>query len=108
MLVFKVFAHPLNKVVLEHTLDELVKKVWSDELIDVGIGKVFREWLGSDEFGSEITDWEEGVTVTLLTIPYISHNVFESNAALHTFACLAECNRESGLSKLSEIGRAHV
>lgn len=41
MLAFKVLAHPLNKVVLEHPLDEL---------IDIGVWEVFCERLGGDEY----------------------------------------------------------
>jgi hypothetical protein len=50
MLVLKVLAHPLNKVVLEDPLDELVEQTWGNELVDVCIWKVFCEWLGRGEF----------------------------------------------------------
>lgn len=49
MFMFKVFTHPLNEVILEYTLDELVKQVWGDKFIDVGIWEVFCKWLGGDE-----------------------------------------------------------
>jgi hypothetical protein len=45
ILQFKVVNHPLNKVIFEHAFDELMKKVWGDEFVDVGIGKMFSEWL---------------------------------------------------------------
>jgi hypothetical protein len=45
MFAYKVFAHPLNKVVLEYPLDELVEQVGSDELVDVGVGEVVCERL---------------------------------------------------------------
>jgi len=57
VLVFKVFTHPLDEVVLEYSFDELVKQIWSDELIDVGIGEVFSKWLDGNELdlGWQIT-----------------------------------------------------
>ena len=44
-LTCKVLTHPLNKVVLEHPFNELVEQVQSDELVDIGVGKVFCERL---------------------------------------------------------------
>ena len=41
----KVLTHPLNKVVLEHPFNELMEQVRSDELVDIGVGKVFCERL---------------------------------------------------------------
>jgi len=55
---------------------------------------------GGNEFQTEITDWEGGRTATSSTIPYVSHKVFESNAALQAFVCSIERNTGSGLSKL--------
>ena len=54
MFTFKVLAHPLNKVILENALNNLVKQVQGDELIDIGIGEMFGERLGRVEFGSLI------------------------------------------------------
>ena len=45
MFVFKILAHPINKMVLKNPLDKLVKEVWRDQLMDVGMRKVLREWL---------------------------------------------------------------
>lgn len=49
MLVFEVLTDPLNEVILEYPLDELVKQIWSDELVDVGVGKVLGKWLNGDD-----------------------------------------------------------
>lgn len=49
MFTFKVFTHPLNEVILEYSLDELVKQVRGDKFVDVGIWEVFCKWLGGDE-----------------------------------------------------------
>jgi len=45
MLFFKVAYHPLDKVVFEYTLDELVKEVWGDKFVDIGMGEIFGERL---------------------------------------------------------------
>ena len=45
MFVFKILAHPINEMVLENPLDKLVKEVWHDQLVDVGVRKVLRERL---------------------------------------------------------------
>jgi len=45
VLFLEITDNPLNKMVFEHTLDELVKQVWGDEFVDVRMGKVFGEWL---------------------------------------------------------------
>jgi len=45
MFMFKVLAHPLNEVVFKHPLDELVEQIWSDKLVNIGIGEVFCEGL---------------------------------------------------------------
>ena len=49
MLFFKVLHHPLNEVVFEHSLNDLVEEVWGDQFVDVCMGKVFGKWLGDDE-----------------------------------------------------------
>jgi len=45
MLFFEILHHPLNKVIFEHSLDNLVKEVRGDEFIDVCMRKVLSEWL---------------------------------------------------------------
>lgn len=52
------------------------------------------------DFRFEITDWEKELTVTSLTTPYVSHRVFESNAALHAAVCSAERSMGSDFSRL--------
>ena len=52
-------------------------------------------------FVYKLADHEGILTVTLLTVPYISHTVFESNAALHVLVCSVDHNTESSLSRLS-------
>ena len=53
MLFFKIAHNPLNEVVFEHTLDELVKQIWGDEAIDVCMGKVLSERLeGESDYGA--------------------------------------------------------
>ena len=54
MFAFEILAHPLNKVVLEYSLNELMEQVWSDELVDISVGEVFCERLSSGEFGVRI------------------------------------------------------
>lgn len=49
MFTFKVFTHPLDKVVLEHPLDELVEQVWTNQFVDICIGEVFCKRLGGGE-----------------------------------------------------------
>jgi len=46
MLTPQVLAHPFNKVVLEHTFDELVEEIWSYQFMDVCTGEMLGEWLG--------------------------------------------------------------
>lgn len=45
MCAFKVIAHPINEVVLEHALYQLVEKIWCDQLVNVGARKVICERL---------------------------------------------------------------
>jgi hypothetical protein len=45
MHIFKILYHPLNEVVLEYPLYDLVKEVRGDQFIDVRIGEVFSERL---------------------------------------------------------------
>ena len=52
-------------------------------------------------FVYKLADHEGILTVTSLTVPYVSHNIFESNAALHALVCSVDRNTESGLSRLS-------
>ena len=35
----EIFTYPLNKVILEYPLDELVKDVWCEQFMDVGSRK---------------------------------------------------------------------
>ena len=58
MLVFKVLTHPLNKVVLEYPLDELVEQIGSNELVDIRVGEIFCERLGAG--GSRLVRIKEG------------------------------------------------
>ena len=51
-------------------------------------------------FVYKLGDHEGILTVTLLTVPYVSHNIFESNAALHALVCSVDHNTESGLLRL--------
>jgi len=70
MFTFKVLTHPLDKVVFEYPLDELVQQVWSDEFVNISIGEVFCERLGRVSFGSRVAWVGEGeLTVASLTIP---------------------------------------
>lgn len=69
MFVFEVLADPLNKVVLKHSLDELVEQVRSDELVDISVGKVFCERLGGSFSVTDHTDLRRGLTVASSTIP---------------------------------------
>jgi hypothetical protein len=70
VLAFKVFTHPLNEVVLEYPLDELVEQVRSYELVDVRIGEVVCERLRHIEFGLQIILINLGrLTVASLTMP---------------------------------------
>ena len=45
MFVFKVFARPLDKVVLEYALDDLVENIWGYHLVDVCAREVICKWL---------------------------------------------------------------
>ena len=45
MLVLKVLADPVNEVVLEYTLDELMEEVQSYQLVDVRTRKVLSKGL---------------------------------------------------------------
>jgi len=45
MFFFKKVCYPLNEVVFENSLDELVEEVWGDQFVDVCMRKVFGEWL---------------------------------------------------------------
>ena len=48
--VFEVLQHPFNKVILEYTLDDLMKEVRSDEFIYICSGEVGRVWLANISF----------------------------------------------------------
>ena len=45
MFAFKVFARPLDKVVLEYALDDLVENIWGYHLVDVCMREVICKWL---------------------------------------------------------------
>lgn len=45
MSLLEITHNPLDKMVFEHTLNQLVKEVWGDEFIDVCMGEMFGEWL---------------------------------------------------------------
>ena len=45
MLMPKVLAHPLDKVVFEYAFDELVEEVRSYQFVDVCTREMFGEWL---------------------------------------------------------------
>ena len=100
VLTLKVFTHPLNEVILKHSLNELVKQIWSDKLIDVGVGEVVSKRLESSE-GTDQLIVRGRLTATVLTVPYVSHNTFGLNAALHALVCSADRNTEPGLSRSS-------
>jgi hypothetical protein len=69
MFAFKVFAHPLNKMVLENPLDELVEQVWCDEFVDIGVGEVFCEGLDSGEPDFRLHRLTRGLTLASLMMP---------------------------------------
>ena len=45
MFAFKIFACPLDEVVLENSLDDLVKDVWGYQLVNICTREVLREQL---------------------------------------------------------------
>ena len=45
MFMFKVLARPVNKMILEYSLDKLVKKIRGDQLMNICTGEVLRERL---------------------------------------------------------------
>ena len=45
MFAFKVFARPLDKVVLEYALDDLVENIWGYHLVVVCAREVICKWL---------------------------------------------------------------
>ena len=45
MFMHKVLAHPINKVILENTLDKLVEEVRGYQLVDIHTREMFSEWL---------------------------------------------------------------
>jgi len=96
MLMLKVLAHPLNKVVFEYTFDELVEEVRGYQLMDVCVGEMLSEWLGGR--GSQHIQRnrasEAGLAMTPSTIPYFSHSTFGANASLQAPVCSGD--RKSG------------
>jgi len=50
--------------------------------------------------GFGLIDHDDKLTVTLLTIPYVSHKVFGSNAALHALVCSVERSMGFSVSRL--------
>ena len=45
VFAFKVLTGPLDEMVLEHTLDNLVEDIRGDQLVDVCAREVICEWL---------------------------------------------------------------
>jgi hypothetical protein len=96
MLMPQVLTYPFNKVVLEHTFDELVEEIRSYQFMDVCPGEVLSEWLGGwlgnppHAAGIDGT----GLTVTPSTIPYLSQSSFDSKAPLQALVCSGD--RKSG------------
>lgn len=45
MCVLKIFTHPVNEMVLEDPLDELMEEVGSDQFVYICTGKMLSEWL---------------------------------------------------------------
>jgi len=43
VLLFYVLCHPINKVVLECPLDELVQDIGGDKFVDACMREIFRE-----------------------------------------------------------------
>ena len=48
MLVLKIFAHPVDEVIFEYTLDELMEDVWGDQLINVCVQEMISEGLENE------------------------------------------------------------
>ena len=95
--MLKVLAHPLNKVVFEHTFDKLVKEVRRYQLVDICTWEILSEWLGVVGYQFMCAHQEDGgggLAVTLSTTPYVSQSVFGSNASLHARVYSGE--RKSG------------
>ena len=45
MFVSKVLTNPLNKVVFEYTVDELVEEIRGYQFMDVCMGEMLSKWL---------------------------------------------------------------
>lgn len=45
--MIEVITHPHHKVVLKHTLDQLVKKVWCKQFMNIGMWKTVCKWLST-------------------------------------------------------------
>jgi len=51
VVIFEVFCYPINKVILEHTFDQLMEEVWCNELMDVRPEEIRCIWLVDFSFG---------------------------------------------------------
>lgn len=96
MLMLKVLAHPLNKVVFEYAFDELVEEVRSYQFMDVCAGEILGERLGGcrSQHIERNRASEVGLAMTPSTIPYFSHSIFGVNASLQAPVCSGD--RKSG------------
>jgi hypothetical protein len=106
VFAFKVLTRPLDEVVLEYSLNKLVKDVRSYQLIDICTREVICERLAAQVRKTGMQSMG-GLTVASSMIPYLSQIVFESNAALHAFVCSGDRNSGSGLSR-SFAGEVHL
>jgi hypothetical protein len=43
----EIFLNPHDEMILECSLDDLMKEVWAEKFVDICTGKAGREWLGS-------------------------------------------------------------
>ena len=48
MLALKIFTHPVDEVIFEYTLDELMEDVWGDQLINVCAREMISEGLENE------------------------------------------------------------
>ena len=98
MFVFKILAYPINKMIFEHSFNELVENIWGYQFVDVCTGKMLGERL-TGWVRDIVTQSRAGLTMTFSMIPYVSQSVFESNASLHAFVCSDVRGRGSGWSR---------
>ena len=102
-----IVAYPQYQMIFKGAFDKLVKEVGSNELVNVGTGKVICKRLPKKYEVPRYTSNElQALTTRSATIPYSLHSLFASNAS--TSASVWSLRRGSAFESSVFAGARHL